>query len=273
MVSLDDTLNIDTPENVAFGYEIAGIGSRFLAALVDTCFILALQLITYMVIFLVLILNSGNLSIEMLNPWLIAALGLLGFIFLWGYYIYFEIAWNGQSPGKRWAGLRVIQASGAPITPADAVIRNLVRAIDFLPAYYGIGLIAMFLDKQSRRLGDLAAGTLVVREHKEINLESLSARPSIQASRDHSVTNLVGGLPVERLTDQDIALIESFLQRRDKLTNREVLAHHILHSLYQRMGIEKSAWGSLTPWRITQVEDLLVTILHASNQRQNSEHQ
>jgi hypothetical protein len=170
-------------------------------------------------------------------------------------------------------GLRVIQASGAPITPAEAVIRNLVRAVDFLPAYYGIGLIAMFLDRQSRRLGDLAAGTLVVREHKELNLESLSARPSIRASSDRSVTDLVAGLPVECLTAQDIALIENFLQRRYTLTNREALVRHILRSLYQRMDIEKSAWESLTAWQITQLEELLVAILNASNQRQNSEHE
>ncbi len=272
MVSLDDTLNIDTPENVVFGYEIAGIGSRFLAALVDTCIILLLQLITYIVILLVLILSVGDNSGEILTPWLIAALGLLGFVFLWGYYIFFEITWNGQSPGKRRMGLRVIRTSGAPITPSEAVIRNLVRAIDFLPTSYGIGLVAMFLDKQSRRLGDLAAGTLVVREHKEIKLESLVTRPSAWVSSDRLVNDLVESLPVERLTSQDIAVIENYIQRRNTLTNREALTRHILHSLYERMAIEKSAWEGLTPRLSTQLDDLMVTILRASNQRQNGEH-
>ncbi len=266
--SFDDTLNIDTPENVAFGYEIAGIGSRFLAALVDTLFILLLQLFTYLFLFLALYQSYGDFSSEMLTPWLIAALGLLAFAFLWGYYIFFEIAWNGQSPGKRWAGLRVIQASGAPITPAEVVIRNLVRAIDFLPAYYGVGLVAMFLDRQSRRLGDLAAGTLVVREQKEIKLESLTSRPPLLGSRSQSVIDLVAGLPIESLRDQDIALIENYLQRRETLSNRDALTRHILHSLYQRMGIEKSAWESLTPRHFTQLEAVLATILRASKLRQ-----
>lgn len=271
MVSLDDTLNIDTPENVAFGYEVAGIGSRFLAALVDTFIILLLQLVTYLFLFIVLYLSPVKFSNEMSNPWLIAALGLLAFVFLWGYYIYFEIAWNGQTPGKRRVGLRVIQTSGAPITPADAVIRNLVRAIDFLPTAYGIGLVAMFLNRQFRRLGDLAAGTLVVREQKEIKLESLAHHRPIWISPDHSVIDQVEELPIERLTSQDIALIESYLQRRGTLTNREILTRRILHNLYQRMGIEQSCWESLTPEQLTQLEAVLASILYASSQNQNKE--
>ncbi|MEK7327557.1 MAG: RDD family protein, partial [Chloroflexota bacterium] len=96
--------------------------------------------------------------------WLVAIFGLISFAFFWGYYILFEMLWNGQSPGKRWVGLRVIRTDGTPITLTESIIRNLVRLVDFLPAYYGVGVVTMFINEQSRRLGDLAAGTLVVHD-------------------------------------------------------------------------------------------------------------
>src|SRR4029078_5649079 len=81
-----------------------------------------------------------------------------------GYYMVFEILWNGQTPGKRLVGVRVMRENGYPIRPVDAVIRNLVRIVDWLPATYGIGVLTMLLNKRSKRLGDFASGTIVVRE-------------------------------------------------------------------------------------------------------------
>jgi hypothetical protein len=104
---------------------------------------------------------------------MLAVYALIAFGFLWGYYIFFETLWDGQTPGKRRARLRVIRSDGLPIGFAEAAIRNLVRMVDFLPAYYGVGVVAMFVDGRSRRLGDLAAGTLVVRDKGMITLESL----------------------------------------------------------------------------------------------------
>ena len=180
MPALDDYLHIDTPENVAFGYEVAGIGSRFLAALVDTLLIVILQVIVNVTL-LLLVAAFLDFRLDDLNglpsgwAWVAAAFGLVAFAFLWGYYIFFELLWNGQSPGKRMVGLRVLRANGAPITLAESLIRNLVRLIDFLPMYYGVGVVTMFIDSKSRRLGDLAAGTLVVRERARITLESLAS--------------------------------------------------------------------------------------------------
>ena len=172
----DEYLNIDTPENVAFGYEVAGIGSRFLAALIDTLILLVLQIVVNLTVLLILSLTILDfIAGESTWGWLVAIFGLVSFTFFWGYYIFFETLWNGQSPGKRLTKLRVIRTDGTPITLAEAVIRNLVRMIDFLPAYYGVGVVVMFIDGQSRRLGDMAAGTLVVREAAAVTLESLAA--------------------------------------------------------------------------------------------------
>src|SRR5918911_227838 len=126
--------NVVTPERVKLQYDIAGIGSRGAAAIIDT------------------FLQS------------IALYVLLVFVVTSGYYVFFEIVWNGQTPGKRLVGVRVIRENGYPIRPIDAVIRNLVRIVDWLPGMYGIGVLTMLLNQRSKRLGDFASGTIVVRE-------------------------------------------------------------------------------------------------------------
>ena len=102
MTNANDVLKIDTPENVTFDYDVAGIGSRFLAALVDTFLMVILQGIVIGLLILLASLFSGvDLFAGSMSAWILAILGLISFIFFWGYYIFFEILWNGQSPGKR----------------------------------------------------------------------------------------------------------------------------------------------------------------------------
>lgn len=232
----DEFLNIDTPENVAFGYEVAGIGSRFLAALVDTVLIIVLQAIVNLTLGVLALTLSGSALAGMEGwwGWLVVATGLIALAFFWGYYIFFELIWNGQSPGKRWAGLRVIQTDGTPITLTESLIRNLVRLVDFLPAYYGVGVVTMFINEQARRLGDLAAGTLVVRDRATVTLESLAARPDAAGAVQVRSSTPVN-LPVERLTGRDLEMARDFLRRRATLSNRPALARRILQVLYERM--------------------------------------
>lgn len=262
----EDTLSIETPENVAFGYPIAGIGSRFLAALADTLIITILELLIYfLAIFPIIRWQSDSYDSSLVNWWL-AILGLILFSVYWGYYILFELVWNGQSPGKRWQGLRVVRVDGLPIGFSESAIRNLVRLVDFLPAYYGVGVVSMFLNSQSRRLGDLAAGTLVVRDRDGLTLASLAAPippparlPGSAISR--VVPLSVSTLPVERLRSQDIQLAETFMSRRETLPNRASLARQITQALYQRMNL---------PWvnpPDTQVEEILASILRAAREK------
>ena len=230
----DDVLNIDTPENVAFGYDVAGIGSRFLAALVDTLIIAVLLLVVFMTGAFLTRTILDNLS-DSATGWIVALIGLIAFAFLWGYYIFFELLWNGQSPGKRWVGLRVIKTDGTPITLSESIIRNLVRLVDFLPAYYGLGVVVMFVNDQARRLGDLAAGTLVVRDKAKVTLESLGQQTNRPLVASLSSVTEETDLPVERLTEADIRMAEDFLSRRYELANHDQLARHILRALYKRM--------------------------------------
>ena len=232
----EDFLRIDTPENVAFGYDVAGIGSRFLAAIVDTIVIIILQIVVNLTVYLLSISLFENVFDSDLAIWLFAIFGLIAFIFLWGYYIIFEMVWNGQSLGKRWVGLRVIRTDGTPITLPESIIRNLVRLVDFLPAYYGVGVVTMFINEQSRRLGDLAAGTLVVRDRSTITLESLASKTSI-SDLNQTVPVSVANLPVERLTDQTIQIAEDFLRRHKELANSSAVSRQIIQALYEQMKV------------------------------------
>ncbi len=260
----DDTLNIETPENVAFGYHVAGIGSRFLAALIDTLIIIALQIFFTVLGLLLarLLLPEGTLELDTDNPffaWIIGIFGLISFAFFWGYYIFFEMLWNGQSPGKRRAKLRVIRVDGTPITLTESIIRNLVRLIDFLPAYYGVGVVTMFVNDQSRRLGDLAAGTLVVREEvAPVTLESLAARATEPQLVYRPIAPDLGPLPVEMLTPQDLQLLEDFHARRNQLANHDVLGRRILQKLLERMNLPPKEYDR---W---ETDRLLTLILRAS---------
>ncbi len=255
----EETLDIQTPENVAFGYQVAGLGSRFIATLLDTLLVFLLQVVIVLVAVLV-ISAIGSLG-DQLEAWVFAIFGVILSIFYWGYYVFFEMLWNGQTPGKRWVGLRVIRADGTPITLSESFIRNLARLVDFLPAAYGVGVITMFIDKQSRRLGDLAAGTLVVQDRAPISIQSLSVKRTVNLGMQGLTKISLDGFPVERLTNNDLSLIEDFLLRRDQLTHRASLAIQILNTLHQRLGLPLPTINRL------EAEDTLAAILHAAQNR------
>lgn len=239
---MDDRYTIDTPENIEFAYDIAGIGSRFLAAIIDTLLIGIAELL---VAFLIGVLISAVQLEDRISAAgsILAALGsLLAFAILWGYYLIFELVWNGQSPGKRAIGLRVVREGGHPITFISSAIRNLIRAIDFLPAFYGIGVIVMFVDRRARRLGDLAAGTLVVKERRAVTLESLTAPGAEAALPSAGASDRQPTLPNVHLIDErDYHLIQEFLRRRDELgpAARSRLAGQLAGGLQERLGLPR----------------------------------
>lgn len=246
------SLNIDTPENVIFGYEVAGIGSRFLAALLDSTLILVTMLVANITGFL--LVSALGFSSDSMAPGVITAFtGFLSFLMFWGYYIFFEIIWNGQSPGKRLQNLRVVRTDGTPVGTVESAIRNLVRIVDFLPLFYGVGVITMFSNSQARRLGDFAAGTLVVREDSSVYLDDLRIAESDMKTFRRSLSlgaedDIV--FPLDRLSAQDVQLAEDYLQRRYELRNSESLASQIAGSLLTKMEINQEITEGLTPENI-----------------------
>jgi uncharacterized RDD family membrane protein YckC len=176
---------IDTPENVSFGYEVAGIGSRFIGALVDLLAVGLLLALANVALAVLLGLAGGldalfvglDTDSNAVVGLIIAAYALVQFAIVWGYFLVFELAWNGQTPGKALAGTRVVRLDGQPAGFLETAVRNLVRFVDFLPTAYAAGFVTMLCNARSRRLGDYAAGTLVVREGSALTLAGLG-RPA-----------------------------------------------------------------------------------------------
>ena len=197
-------MKIDTPEQIALELPLAGIGSRFLAIAIDTLIQIALYLLTGLIF--LLLLPQGFSIFTFLPKSLGPAIAIfIGFAIYWGYFAIFEIIWKGQTPGKRVAGIRVIKESGRPINAFEAIARNLMRAVDAMPGIYGVGLVSMMLNKQSRRLGDFVAGTVVVHEKPTDQVRPTwnTAAEGVSAS---------GG--IGQVAPEELVLIETYLSRR-----------------------------------------------------------
>jgi uncharacterized RDD family membrane protein YckC len=256
MTSLDENLTIETPENIVFAYRVAGIGSRFLAAIIDSFIIIILEIVLAIALSI-----SLDLTLDFLfnsssdgQSWKIAVISLSMFVVFWGYYIFFETFWNGQSPGKRRTKLRVIRSDGTPITLTESLIRNIVRLVDFLPFNYAVGVVTMLLNSQSRRLGDLAAGTLVIHDTQG----KMNPDESVLVTQSHYLESIktnvrpeikdFGPLPIEDLSQEDIDLATSFLVRcMDKQISTE-LDKKIVEILYKRMNVPLSYVNSRDPY-------------------------
>jgi uncharacterized RDD family membrane protein YckC len=197
-----DKLIIDTPEQVHLEFVLAGVGSRFMAALLDSL----IQAVITFFIFLIAVAFAAAPLFGRSPVWAFAVLIFVFFCITWGYYATFEALWKGQTPGKRWAGIRVIKDTGRPINTFEAIARNLVRFVDYLPGFYGIGVVTMLLNSKNRRLGDFVAGTLVVHETSE-----REAAPFFNTAAETSDYVFP---QAARLTLQEAELIETFLARR-----------------------------------------------------------
>lgn len=227
-----DKLTIQTPEHVALEFPLAGAGSRFIALAVDTAIQGAVLLA------LALAMAAGArlrlTSQSAWGTWLQASVLLAGFLAYYGYFAAFEIAWSGQTPGKRAAGLRVVTADGRPISAFDAIIRNLLRIVDQLPGIYAVGIISMFITARHQRLGDLAAGTVVV--HEVVHEVVRSPAPiALQAPAGSA------RLGAAALAPQEIVAVERFLARRDQLPAepRERTARQLASHLRTRLSLAR----------------------------------
>lgn len=196
-----DKLTIDTPEQVHLEFLLAGIGSRFMAVLLDSL----LQVAAFFLLFIFAVLLIGKPLASGGANWIMAGGFLAFFCLYWGYFAIFEAVWKGQTPGKRWAGIRVIKDSGRPINVFEAITRNLLRAVDSLPGFYAAGVVTMLLNKRNRRLGDFVAGTLVVHEASERESSIFfNTAPGAEIALPQAA----------QLTLPEVELIEAFLARR-----------------------------------------------------------
>src|SRR6266571_3601633 len=217
VLTTDETLIIETPERVPLHFALASIGNRFIACAIDH----AIQIVALVSLILLfsIIVSFANLGDRISNApkWVIALLIILVFLLMSGYFAFFEWIWSGQTPGKRWMKLRVIREDGRPISFFEAVVRNLLREFDIMPLpFYSIGLISVFATDRDQRVGDLVAGTVVVREREAEApvFTEVFASPVSDPALRRSFKPVNFTADINRLTENEIAVVESFLRRR-----------------------------------------------------------
>jgi uncharacterized RDD family membrane protein YckC len=193
----EDAITISTPEGVELELPLAGLGSRFVAALVD------------------IIIKAGlilalRIALGVAEAYGAALFSVLAFLVFFGYDILFETLASGRTPGKRWSGLRVVRLEGQPIGFVSSAIRNTLRLVDGLPFGYVIGAISILASSKNQRLGDIAAGALVIREPSAPRTNWTA--PSF-ARRQAPV-----GWDVSSVTVEEVGAVRGFLERRYDLT-------------------------------------------------------
>jgi uncharacterized RDD family membrane protein YckC len=203
---LHEVSTIETPEQIEVDLALAGVGSRGLAYLVDLLWQIVPVVAAGLLVFALLpsnvrpgrFIETGADGQPRLQLLALALLSAVLFFVNFGYFALFEVLYKGQSPGKRMLGLRVVRDGGYPIDGRSALVRNLLRAVDFLPAFYFFGMGALFIGRSGKRIGDYAAGTCVVREHKPSKVPATA--PSLAA--------------VGLLSMAERSLVAEFLTRR-----------------------------------------------------------
>ena len=244
-----DQLNIDTPEQVELEFAVAGLGSRFVAVLLDHLIQAGFYFV--FIIFGAIVFGALANRINLLGKWVLAGFIAVNFLLIWGYYTLFEAFWHGQTPGKHIMKLRVIKDSGRQITLFEAMSRNLLRIVDYLPAFYLVGVITMLCTKRNQRLGDLAAGTIVVHERSDeqplliergTSIMPAQSAPGYDPLASAASAQEVSSLPadaVAKLGAEDLLLIESFFARALDLSlaTRAEIATRVARQMAAKMTV------------------------------------
>ncbi len=221
-----DKLTIETPEQTTLEFPLAGVGSRAVALAIDT--ILQFASFAFLGIVAGLISYAGYFP-RIGKQWVYALFIFAGFLVEIAYFALFEIIWNGQTPGKRWTHLRVIRDSGRPVDVQSAILRNLFRIVDSLPALYAVGIVTSLVSPENKRIGDYVAGTAVVHE-KALQRGSMWDAPATQP--------VTIAQPLE-LSIPQLELVEAFLERRDTFPEevRRSMALQIAGRVSQGMSV------------------------------------
>jgi uncharacterized RDD family membrane protein YckC len=205
---VERALDVRTAEAIAVRYDLAGIGSRFLALAIDLTLQVVAAFAFYLTIALLAAPLTGFLGANALGKaWVVvslSALSLATFALFFGYFIAFELLWNGQTPGKRVLGIRVVRDGGFPVDAGASILRNIVRVVEMGLGFYAFSALVMLVSPENKRGGDYAAGTIVVRD-------SADAVPTL------SLLAREAGETDDGLDLSDRALIDAFLARRPAL--------------------------------------------------------
>lgn len=255
-MSLFNQIKVRTPESVELEFTLAGIGNRTIALVVDYLIWGAL-LFGVLLIWLILSVQAQQYfsNIRNLQLWLTAVSILLSFAVYTGYFVFFETLWQGQTPGKRYARIRVIRDDGQPMGATQAILRALIRPIDDIVF---IGMLLIILTKREKRLGDFMAGTLVVQEQRPIATANFKLAPEADALANE----LLATQNLSLLLPDDFAVIREYLQRRSMLDERAKsdLSLKLARQAKELLGMQE------LPFQMTA--DLFLEAVYLAYQRQ-----
>ncbi len=205
----EDQISIATPEGVALTLTLAGLGSRAIALMLDW-----LVRIPFFIIVALIAAGTGTAGIIVLI--------IASFLLIYVYDVLFEAFGGGRTPGKRWTSLRVVHIDGRPEGLGTAAVRNVIRLVDWLPGIYIVGVVSIIATTRNQRLGDLAGGTIVVREPRAVKQpkppkpkQRSAAVPAPMPIPTHP--NWLPAWDVTAVTPHDIATVRTFLERRHAL--------------------------------------------------------
>lgn len=240
LLTSDETLIIETPERVPLEFALASLGNRFLACAFDHFLQFAVLLIAVILVFAAGSFDSLGARFTEAPKWAQAGLVIFSFVVLNGYFALFETFWAGQTPGKRLLKLRVLREDGRPVTFWEAMVRNLLRLFDLQPMpFYSIGLVSVFITRRDQRIGDLFAGTIVVRERaaEAPRFDEVFGRGASDLALRRSFKPVPFTADVRHITPAEIEVVEQLLRRRWDLPDRTRewlawrIATPILHKL------------------------------------------
>lgn len=250
----NERYEIITPEQVKITYSIAGIGTRSLAVGIDM--LIQGAAMFFIVLGFYYMAGTGALSESLYLAGIILAAALLFFV----YFIVFEIAMDGKTPGKAAVGIRVLYTNGQPVSFYGALMRNLFRLLDFLPAFYGIGVIALFVSKDARRIGDIVAGTIVVidrtkarktfktidallearnRDRTELKRKTSVTAATVSTEQENPPPIAVNKATAYALSSSELALVGDFLRRSERLKYdaKQKLAESVARPFYDKFRV------------------------------------
>lgn len=245
-MQLFNEVTLQTPESVTLKFRLAGIGNRAYALLIDyilwSLMLVGISLVWYLVSVRLIELLEPILSdrfTDSLELWLVASYLLTIFAIYVGYFVFFEVWWQGQTPGKRWVNIRVIRDNGRPARLPQALLRALLRPIDDLVF---LGLLVILFNHQEKRIGDWLAGTLVIQEERSGQAKRLQVPEAAQSLAQE----LLEQVNLERLSPENFAVIRTYLQRHDKMlpAARRTKSDELAQQLRERLDVPELALQS-----------------------------
>ncbi len=271
---MQDRVSVETPDLATLEFELAGAGSRAMAYLLDLLITAAIGVALF-----ALLIAAGLLAFsfdveDAVGSWVMVVFVFAFFLLRWGYFAFFEAVMQGRTPGKKAAGIRVVQDSGLPIGPREALLRNLVRFVDELPAASAslVGLFSVLINRHGKRLGDMAAGTIVIRE-RFAHTGAKSARDDWSAQwaarLERGESRHAVHLPTGKVSVKQLALMDRYLERASEMDpqKREELAWRIAAPYLSAFELDPERLAR-DPGRVERCEDVIAQIIAMAKSRQ-----